>query len=54
MVPKLPTLASVKEKLAKLGAEEESLSVDQFQKFVSDDMAATLKLAKDAHLQPTD
>jgi len=26
----------------------------QFDKFVSDDMAATLKLAKDAHLQPTD
>ena len=47
-------MPAVKEKLAKLGAEEEPLTVDQFTKFVSDDMAGTLKLAKDAHLEPTD
>ena len=53
-IQKALTVPAVTEKLAKLGAEEEPLTVDQFQKFVSDDMAATLKLAKDAHLEPTD
>jgi hypothetical protein len=40
--------------LAKLGVEEHLLSVEQFDKFVSDDMAATLVLAKSAHLEPED
>lgn len=53
-IQKALAVPSVKEKLAKLGAEEEQLTVDQFQKFVSDDMAGTLKLAKDAHLEPAD
>lgn len=44
----------VQEKLKKLGVEEQLLTVAQFDKFVSDDMAGTLKLAKDAHLSPTD
>jgi hypothetical protein len=40
--------------LATLGVEEELLTVEQFDKFVSDDMAATLTLAKRAHLEPED
>jgi tripartite-type tricarboxylate transporter receptor subunit TctC len=53
-IQKALAVPSVKDKLAKLGVEQDPLTVDQFQKFVSDDMAATLKLAKDANLQPTD
>jgi tripartite-type tricarboxylate transporter receptor subunit TctC len=53
-IQKALAVASVKDKLVKLGVEEEPLTVDQFAKFVSDDMAATLKLANDAQLQPTD
>jgi tripartite-type tricarboxylate transporter receptor subunit TctC len=45
---------NVKARLAKLGVEEEPLTVEQFRKFVSDDLASTLRLAKDAHLDPTD
>ncbi len=41
-------------KLAKLGVEPEQMSVDQFGKFVKDDMAATVQLAKDAHIEPVD
>jgi tripartite-type tricarboxylate transporter receptor subunit TctC len=53
-IQKALAVPSVKEKLAKLGVEQEPLTVEQFAKFVDDDMAGTLKLAKDAHLQPTD
>jgi tripartite-type tricarboxylate transporter receptor subunit TctC len=45
---------SVAAKLAKLGIQPEQMSVDQFGKFVKDDLAATVKLAKDAGIQPTD
>src|SRR5215471_14962714 len=45
-------LPTVREKLATLGVEEQLLTVEQFDKFVSDDMAATLSLAKSAHLEP--
>ena len=41
-------------KLAKLGVEPEQMSVDQFGKFVTDDIAATVQLAKDAHIEPVD
>jgi tripartite-type tricarboxylate transporter receptor subunit TctC len=47
-------LPAVQEKLATLGVEERLLTVEQFDKFVSDDMAATLMLAKSAHLEPED
>ncbi len=53
-IEKALQVPEVQEKLKKLGVEEQFLTVAQFDKFVSDDMAATLKLAKDAHLQPTD
>jgi tripartite-type tricarboxylate transporter receptor subunit TctC len=41
-------------KLAKLGVQPEQLSVDQFGKFVRDDIAATVQLAKAADIQPVD
>ncbi len=45
---------AMQEKLAKLGVEPEQMSVDAFGKFVKDDLAATVQLAKDAHIEPTD
>jgi tripartite-type tricarboxylate transporter receptor subunit TctC len=48
---KVPEL---REKLAKLGVTPELMSVDQFAKFVKDDIAATVQLAKDAHVEPVD
>ena len=44
----------VKDKLAKLGVEPEMMSAEQFGKFFRDDLAATVQLAKDAHIEPTD
>jgi len=45
---------SMKDKLAKLGVEPRLMSVDEFGKFVQDDLAATVQLAKAADIQPTD
>jgi tripartite-type tricarboxylate transporter receptor subunit TctC len=45
---------ALQEKLAKLGVEPEQMSVDEFGKFVKDDLAATVQLAKDAHIEPLD
>ncbi len=45
---------ALQEKLAKLGVEPEQMSVDAFGKFVKDDLAATVQLAKDAQIEPTD
>jgi tripartite-type tricarboxylate transporter receptor subunit TctC len=42
------------EKLAKLGVEPKLMSVDEFNKFFKDDLAATVQLAKDAHIEPVD
>jgi tripartite-type tricarboxylate transporter receptor subunit TctC len=47
-------LPAMKEKLAKLGVEPELMTVEQFGKFFRDDLARTLQLAKDAHIEPTD
>jgi tripartite-type tricarboxylate transporter receptor subunit TctC len=41
-------------RLAKLGVEPEQMSVDQFGTFVKDDIAATVRLAKAANIQPVD
>jgi len=41
-------------KLAKLGVQPEELSVDQFGKYVKDDIAATVQLAKAADIKPVD
>jgi len=45
---------SVKEHLATLGVDPVLMSVAQFTKFFNDDYAATMQLAKDAHIQPAD
>jgi tripartite-type tricarboxylate transporter receptor subunit TctC len=45
---------SVKEHLATLGVEPQLMSVAEFTKFFNDDYAATLQLAKDAHIEPAD
>ncbi|HKM88947.1 MAG TPA: tripartite tricarboxylate transporter substrate-binding protein [Xanthobacteraceae bacterium] len=45
---------TVVERLAKLGVEPKLMSVDDFDKFVKDDLAATVQLAKDAHIESTD
>jgi tripartite-type tricarboxylate transporter receptor subunit TctC len=45
---------ALQEKLAKLGVEPKLMSVDDFAKFVKDDLASTVQLAKDAHIEPVD
>jgi tripartite-type tricarboxylate transporter receptor subunit TctC len=45
---------AMREKLAKLGVEPKLMSVDAFNKFFKDDLASTVQLAKDAHIQPVD
>jgi tripartite-type tricarboxylate transporter receptor subunit TctC len=45
---------AVKERLAKLGVDPQLMSVADFDTFVKDDLAATVQLAKDAQIEPTD
>jgi len=45
---------AVKEKLTKLGVEPAQMSVEEFGKFFTDDMAATLELARKADIKPID
>jgi tripartite-type tricarboxylate transporter receptor subunit TctC len=45
---------ALKEKLAKLGVEPAQLSVEEFDKFFKDDLAATAQLAKEADIKPID
>jgi tripartite-type tricarboxylate transporter receptor subunit TctC len=45
---------ALREKLAKLGVSPQPMSVDDFGKFFRDDLAATVQLAKDAHIEPID
>ena len=45
---------ALQEKLAKLGVNPEHMSVDEFGRFFRDDLAATVKLANDAHIEPID
>jgi tripartite-type tricarboxylate transporter receptor subunit TctC len=46
--------SAMKDKLAKLGVEPRLMSVDDFSKFVKDDLVATVQLAKDANIQAVD
>jgi tripartite-type tricarboxylate transporter receptor subunit TctC len=46
-------LPAIQEKLANLGVAPMPMSVDQFTKFVHDDIASTVQLAKDINLVPT-
>jgi tripartite-type tricarboxylate transporter receptor subunit TctC len=45
---------ALQQKLAKVGVEPRLMSVDDFAKFVKDDLVATVQLAKDAHVEPVD
>jgi tripartite-type tricarboxylate transporter receptor subunit TctC len=53
-VQKALATPAVRDKLTKLGVDPQAMSVEQFEKFVKDDMAATQKLAKDAHIEAAD
>jgi len=46
-------MPEIGERLAKLGVQPQPMSVEQFERFVRDDVAATVKLAKDANILPT-
>jgi tripartite-type tricarboxylate transporter receptor subunit TctC len=46
-------MPAIQERLAKLGVQPQPMSVDAFDKFFRDDVAATVKLGKDAHIVPT-
>jgi tripartite-type tricarboxylate transporter receptor subunit TctC len=45
---------ALQEKLAKLGVTPLPMSVDDLGKYVKDDIASTVQLAKDAHIEPVD
>ena len=47
-------LPNVQESLTKLGVQSMRLTSAEFQKYFADDVAATVKLAKEAGIQPTD
>ena len=47
-------LPAVKGKLAKLGVTPQLMSVEQFGTFFKEDLAATLQLAREARIEPTD
>ena len=46
-------MPAVQERLKQLGVQEMPMSVDQFTKFFHDEITATVKLAKDINLVPT-
>jgi tripartite-type tricarboxylate transporter receptor subunit TctC len=46
-------MPAIQERLAKLGVQPQPMSVNEFDKFFRDDVAATVKLGKDAHIVPT-
>jgi tripartite-type tricarboxylate transporter receptor subunit TctC len=47
-------IPELQQKLAKLGVTPQLMSVDDFSKYVKDDLKATIELAKEANIQPTD
>jgi tripartite-type tricarboxylate transporter receptor subunit TctC len=53
-VAKVLDMPAIQEKLQRFGVQPEPMTPDQFAKFFADDVAATIKLAKDAHIEPTD
>jgi tripartite-type tricarboxylate transporter receptor subunit TctC len=53
-VGKALAMPAVQEKLEHLGVQPMPMSPDQYGKFFADDMAAMVKLGKDAHIEPTD
>jgi tripartite-type tricarboxylate transporter receptor subunit TctC len=53
-VEKALQIPELQQKLAKLGVTPQLMSVDDFSKYVKDDLKATIELAKEANIQPTD
>jgi tripartite-type tricarboxylate transporter receptor subunit TctC len=47
-------LPAIEEKLQHLGAQPQPMTPDQFAKFFADDVAAMIKLGKDANIRPMD
>ena len=47
-------MPEIQEKLQRLGVQPDPMSPEQFAKFFADDIAATIKLGRDAHIEPTD
>jgi tripartite-type tricarboxylate transporter receptor subunit TctC len=47
-------MPAVQEKLEHLGVQPMPMTPEQYGKFFADDMAAMVKLGKDAHIEPTD
>jgi len=45
-------ISAVKDNLARVGIEPQLMSVEQFGKFFNEDVAATVQLARDAHIEP--
>ena len=45
---------ALQQKLARVGVTPELMSVDDFNKYVNDDLKSTAELAKEANIQPTD
>ena len=52
-VQKVLELPEIQERLAKLGVQPQPMSVDEFDAFFREDVTATIKLGKDAHIEPT-
>jgi len=46
--------SAVKDSLAQVGVEPHLMSMEQFGKFFYEDLAATVQLARDAHIEPAD
>ena len=53
-VEKSLQMPELQQKLAKLGVVPQLMSVDDFNKYVHDDVKATIELGKEANIQPTD
>jgi tripartite-type tricarboxylate transporter receptor subunit TctC len=47
-------LPAIEERLSKLGVQPQPMSVEQFDEFFRDDLAATVKLARQARIVPAD
>jgi tripartite-type tricarboxylate transporter receptor subunit TctC len=53
-VQKALDMPTIQAELQRLGVQPEPMSPDQFAKFFADDIAAMVKLGKDAHIEPED
>jgi hypothetical protein len=47
-------MPAIEERLSQLGVQQQPMSVEQFEAFCRDDVAATVELARDARIVPTE